>query len=150
MELHALSFYRMGKNPPYSLRRRLMGPTTGREKRSLLPVPETETRFLGRQAPTLVIIPIAIFPKQNRLKFGTNVRDCQQHSIRVVTTHCLIWRDEMWRRPQSQLWILGDFTVNGSISPDLCPCARAFASWICGLRSKLAVWKVWVCHGPGS
>ena len=127
------------KNPYYSLSGRLMGPRTGPEKGSLA-IAGNWNIFPRSSSPCSSLYRLRYSVSRTDWKYAMNTRDRQKHS--TVTRHSLFCRDELWRRHQSQLWILGGgFTVKGSISPDLCPSARAFATRICGLRSTLAVWK---------
>lgn len=77
-----------------------------------------------------------------------NTGDRQKHSIPAI--HGLICRDELWRRHQSLLWILeGDFTVNGSISPDLFQCA-CFCYEDLWAEVHTCSLEVWACHGSHS
>jgi hypothetical protein len=72
-QLHALAALPPGKEPPYPLDRRLVGPQSrcGRcgEGKNLLPLSGIESRFLDRPTRSLVAIPT----EQSRLKYNVCV-----------------------------------------------------------------------------
>ena len=150
MELRALAVLQYGeKTPYYSLSGRLMGPRTGPEKGSLA-IAGNWNIFPRSSSPCSSLYRLRYSVSRTDWKYAMNTRDRQKHS--TVTRHSLFCRDELRRRHQSQLWILG----GGGLHSERIDQSRPLSQCACFCYEDL--WaevhtcslEVWACHGSES
>lgn len=146
MELHALPVLQIGKEPPllvkYETNRAQSRSREGKSCHCVSSVVNLLLQSLYR---------LRYSVGRTDLKYGMNTGDRRKHS--TVNTHGLLCRDELWRRHQSQLRILGG---GGRLHSEWIDQSRPLSQRACFCYEDL--WaevhtcslEVWACHGSES